>query len=346
MATVLTPENMPDAVIATMNKLNKGKWIGEMTDLQEHVGFNQICKKKREQQKSGRGITVRYVTDHNNSAQHVGLFGTMEFSRDDAMVEGTIPWCYTDGNMVYDEREPAMNGGPEEVVDLVSLENARMLTSMTELSESDVWGAPTTSDDNDTPWGVEYWVTQNASLGFNGGNHADFSSGKAGISSVSYPRHKNFTGCYDDFLDQDNTGLIYQMEQASDQCRWVAPAPEPGMGRSGYSKGIFCNWETKFGLKNVTKSNNDSLGFDLSTREPVFRGAHIQYVPKFDDSSYNDVVYMLDFNHFYAKFLKNWFMKKIKVQRLPDQPHCFAVITSMVWNIVCDDLRRQAVFYK
>ncbi len=345
MGQVLTPEQMPDAVIATMNKLNKGKWIGEMVDLQEHVGFNQICRDKRQKQSSGRGLTVRYIMDHNHSAQHVGLFGTMEFDRTDAMVEGTIPWCYSDGNMVFDEREPDMNGGAERVVDHVSAENARMLTAMVSLSETDVWGMPASSSDNDTPFGVEYWIVKNATLGFNGGNPSGFTSGRAGISTGDYARHANFTGKYDDFKDQDDTGLIYQMEMAADKCKWVAPAPEPGMGRKGYSRGIFCNWETKMGLKNVAKENNDSLGFDLSTKEPVFRGAKLQYAPYFDSDT-SDPLYMIDFNHFYAVFLKNWFMKRIKVKQLPKQPHCFAVIISMVWNIVCDDLRRQAVFYK
>lgn len=344
MGRVLTPEQMPDAVIATMNKLNRGKWIGEMVDIQEHVGFSQIAQARKEQQSSGRGVTVRYVMDHNHSAQHVGLFGTTEFNRDDAMKEGTIPWCYTDGNMVFDEREPDMNAGPEEVVNLVQVEEARMLTSVIELCESDVWGIPESSNDNDTPFGVEYWVTKSSSLGFYGVDPSGFSSGRAGISSTDYPRHANYTGAYTSVGDTETTGLVYQMEQAADKCKWVAPAPEPGMGRKGSSRGIYCNWATKYALKNVAKENNDSLGFDLSTKEPVFRGAGIKYVPYFDAKSDNPL-YMLDHNHLYAKFLKDWWMKRLKVQRLANQPHCFGVIVSLVWNIVCDDLRRQAVFY-
>jgi hypothetical protein len=345
MPQVLTPESMPDAVIATLNALNRGKWIGEMVDLQEHVGFQSFCRDRREQGATGRGVTVRYVMDHNHSAKHVGLFGTVDYTRDDAMKEGTVPWCYTDGNMVYDEREPDINGGPEQIVELVSVENARMMTSMVELSEADVWGVPESSSDNDTPFGVKYWVTRSATLGYNGGNHASFSSGRAGISSVTYPRHKNFTGAYTDVSDTEDTGLIYMMEQAADKCRWVAPSPEPGMGRSGYSRGIFTNWDTKYSLKNIAKANNDSLGYDLSTQEPVFRGGKIKYTPSFDSDTTNPL-YMLDHNHIYAKFLKDWFMKRIKVNRLSNQPHCFAIIVSMAWNIICDDLRRQAVFYQ
>lgn len=344
MGQVLTPENMPDAVIATMNKLNKGKWIGEMVDLQEHIGFNVMCRDRREQAKSGRGVTVRYVMDHNHSAQHVGLFGTMEFERDDAMVEGTIPWCYTDGNMVYDEREPDMNAGPEEVVNLVSMENARMMTSIIELSEEDVWGIPASEDDNDTPFGVSYWVTKHASLGYYGGDPSGFTSGRAGVSSSTYSRHKNFTGAYTSVDDTENTGLTYMMDMAAAKTKWVPPAPEPGMGRKGFSRGIYCNWATQQKLGLFAKDNNDALGWDVATRTPIFKGIPIKYVPYFDSDSTNPV-YMLDHNHIYARFLKNWWMKRINVQRLPKQPHCFAVIVSMVWNIVCDDVRRQAVFY-
>jgi len=345
MGQVLTPENMPDAVIATMNKLNKGKWIGEMTDLQEYVGFNQLCRAKREQQKSGRGVKVRYVMDHNHSAAHVGLFNEIEYSRDDAMVEGTVPWCYTDGHMMFDEREEGMNGGPEEVVDLVQTEQSRMITSVLELSEDDVWGIPESSTDNDTPFGVEYWITKAATLGFNGVDPSGFSSGRAGISSTDYTRHKNYTGQYTDVSDTEDTGLVYMMEKAADMCRWIAPAPEPGMGRKGYSRGVYCGWVTKNAMKNVAKENNDSLGFDLSTKEPVFRGAKIQHVPFFDSKT-DYPLYMIDHNHFYAKFLKNWWMKRLKIKHPAKQPHVFIVLVSMVWNIVCDDLRRQAVFYK
>jgi len=344
MGQVLTPENMPDAVIATLNRLNKGKWIGEMTDLQEHVLFNQMCRMKREKINSGRGVTVRYIMDHNHSAQVVGLFNSTDFSRDDAMVEGTVPWTYMDGNMVYDEREPDMNAGPEQVVDLVDAENSRMLTSMVELAEEKSLGIPDSEDDNDTPFGLKYWVTKNSSLGFNGGNPTGFSSGRAGVSSGTYTRHKNYTGAYTSVGDTDDTGLVYQMEKAAAMTRWVPPAPEPGMGRSGFSRSIYTNWDTMYDLKNVAKSNNDSLGFDLATKEPVFRGAGITHVPKMDTESDNPL-YMLDHNHIYAIFLRNWFMKRIKVQRLSNQVHCFAVVVSMVWNIVCDDLRRQAVFY-
>jgi hypothetical protein len=345
MPAVLNPDDMPDVVIAILRNQAKGKWIGEMVDLQEHVGFSAMARDKRETISSGRGMTVRYVMDHNHSAQHVGLFNEINYSRDDAIVEGTIPWRYTDAHMVFDEREQAMQGGPEQIVDHVKIENARMLTSLIELGEESVWGVPATSSDNDTPWGVDYWVTTSATLGFNGGNHSSFSSGRAGVSSGDYARHKNFTGQYTDVTDADNTGLIWQMEQAADQCRWVAPVPEPGMGRKGYSRGIYCNWTTKNDMKNLAKQNNDSLGFDLSTQVPVFRGARITYVPYYDtDTTYP--VLMLDHNHIYAMFQKGWFMKRIKVNRLPNQPHCFAVIVSLIWNIVCDDVRRQARFYK
>ena len=345
MGQVLTPEQMPDAVLATLDKLNRGKWIGQMTDLQEHVGFNELAKKRREQATSGRGIRVRYVTDHNHTARHTGLFSEQNFSRDDAIVEGVVRWTWSEATLVFDRREEQLNSGPEEVVDLVQIEQARALTSLIELCEEDIWGVPRSESDNDTPFGVEYWITKNATPGFNGGNPAGFTAGRAGISSDNYARHKNFTGAYDDFLDQDQTGLIYLMEEGAMKTNWKAAAPEPGMGRAGMGKMIGCNFETHIGLKNVAKQNNDSLGYDLSTTMPVFRGTPITYVPYFDSKTDNPL-YMIDLNHFYAKFLKNWYMNKTMIKQLPNQAHCFGVLMTMGWNIVCDDLRRQAVFHK
>lgn len=345
MAQVLQVDDMADAVLATLNKLNRNKWIGEMTDLQEHVGFYAMARDKKERVDGGRGIVTRYVMDHNSSASRVGLFNNIEYARDDAVVEGTVPFRWIDGHILFDEREHEFNSGADAVFDLLKVENARMLTSMVELAEGDIWTKPESSSDNDQIFGVDYWVVKNATLGFNGADPSGFTSGRAGVSSTTYPRHKNFTGQYTDISDTTSTGLVYQMEQAADQCRWIAPAPEPGMGRSGYSRGIYCQWSVKNGLKNVAKSNNDSLGFDLSTQEPVFRGAKIRYTPYFDDST-DYPLYMLDHNHIYAVFLKDWYMKKCKVDRLPNQPHCFAIVTSMGLNITSDDPRRQAVFYK
>jgi len=345
MPRVLTPQQMPDAVIAVLDNMNKGKWIGEMTDLTDHVGFSRFVKGPDKQQSGGNGATVRYLMDHNHSAAHTGLFGTTAFDRNDALVEGKVRWTYTDANAVFDEREPSLNSPNElEIVDHVQIVNAQAMASLVELCEQDVWSKPESSADNDTPMGLEYWVTKHATVGYNGGDPEGFAAGRAGISSDDHARHKNFTGAYSTVDDVADTGLVWMMEQAADKTNWISPVPEPGMGRSSGSRIIACNWATRYALKLEAKSNNESIGYDLYLRDTVFRGAPFTYVPYFDAKADNPL-YMLDTKHLYAMFMRGWQMKKKKVKQLPNQVHCFAIITSMVWNIICDDIRKQAVFH-
>jgi len=344
MTIGIAAEDMADVVLSTLNKFHKDQWVGEMTDIQEHVGFNDMCKKKRERLDGSRGDRVRVITDHNYAAEATGLFGTVDFKRDDAAEEGTVPWRYIQAPMVFDTREPDMNSGPERMFDHIKVEDARTITSLVEKGEEYCWGKPDNSSDATTPWGLEYWVVPNATTGFNGGNPSGFTSGRAGISSSTYARHKNFTGAYTDYTDQAATGLITLMEEAATKMTWVSAAPEPGMGRKGYTKSIYLDYDRRWALKNVSKTNNDSLGFDLSTPEPVFRGAPLKWAPYLENKSTHPV-YMIDNNTFYAVFLKDWYMKRIQVEKLPNQPTCFGIVLYMTFNFVCHDLRKQAVFY-
>jgi len=338
--------DMADIVISTLNSLySRGTLVDQMTDLQEHVGFNELLKNKKERLSAGRGIPIRAVVSPNGSAKNTGLYGTQEYNKSDALIEGSVPWRFTSANMVFDSMHESMNSGPEAILDEVKIEKARMMTDLVELCERNVWGVPDNSADSKTPYGVEYWLVKNATLGFNGGNPTGFTAGRAGIDSNTYTRNKNYTGKYTTVGDTVNTGLINMMEQAADKTDWIAPAPLPQQARTGYSRGIFCNHATKMEMKNVAKANNDSLGYDLSTKEPIFRGATIRYVPYFDSKT-DGPVYMIDFNNFYPVILKEWFLKDIQVTQLPNQPTCFAMVTMLVWNIVCTNLRRQVVFYK
>lgn len=336
-------DNLPDAVEMTLDELDRGKWIGAMTDLQKHVGFNEICKNKKEKRNKGKGIKVRFVTDHNNSAEDVGLYNTVEYSRDNNLTSGSIDWKFTEAHMIWDDREDDMNSGNAALVDAVEMERSAMMTSLAELCEKRIWGYSST--DEKRVFGIPYWVTKNATLGYNGGNPTGYSSGRAGVSSSTYPRLKNYTGGYTGYTDQSATDLIYMMEKAAYETAWTPPAPEPGMSRNGYGKGIFTTWKVKMKLKNVAKTNNDSLGFDLSTKEPVFRGSEITPVPYLDQNTSDDPMYILNFDYLEPVFLKDWFKKRTPVRRLSNQPHVMATDVDLVWNIRCTDWRRQTVFY-
>ena len=345
MVTGLQPEDIADVVLSTLNQFRRDEWVSEMSDLQDYTGFNDMCKNKKEKLNASRGDKVRVITDHNHSAEVDKMYGTVDFAVDDAVEEGTVPWRRIKANMAFDIQEPDMNSGETAMFDLIKTRYARMRVSMLELAEDLVWDKPTDSTDNEKPWGVKYWIVQNATTGFNGGNPAGFTAGRAGISSTTYARHKNYTGTYTSYDDTVDTGLISQMEEAAVKMEWKESVQHSSPERQGYGKSIYMDYDTRYGLKNVSKTWNDSLGFDLSSPEPVFRGAALKYVAWLDQNETNGPVYMIDHNTFFAVFLKDWYMKDIDVKVLPHQPTVTGVVEYMVLNFVCHNLRKNAVFY-
>jgi hypothetical protein len=347
---VLTPEMMPDAVLATLNSMRKDQWIGQMTDISNHVAFNLFChgngQGKASNESGGRGVKMRIVTDTNHSAKHTGLYETDDFAISDAVVEGEVPWRGSSANMVFDRKEESMNAGEDAVFNRVKVERARALTDLADLSEAACWGKPADSTDNKTPFGIQYWVTKNATTGFNGGDPAGFPAGRAGVSSSTYSRNRNFTGKYTSIDATKTTGLPFLIRMGADKMRWISPTPIPDMGRGGKSNYIIgMNWDTKNDLEVYAEGRNDVIGFDLQTHESLFRGTKLTYVPYLDAATDNPV-YMLDTNYLYAHFLKGWDMTLTMIDKLPNQHTCFAFIWDMVWNLVCDDVRRNAVFYR
>lgn len=346
MPPAIPYDDLPDAIEMTLDNLETGKWIGAATDLQKHVGFHELIKNKREKRNMGKGIKVRFVTDHNDSAEDIGLYNTVEYKRDNNLESGRIPWRFTEGHMAWDELEDDINSGITALVDGVEMEKYAMDTSIIEHMEAASWNKPDDSSDNVKPFGIPYWVVQNATLGYYGGNPTGFSAGRAGISSGDFPRLKNYTGAFTGYGDATSVALIYMMEKATYETAWTPPAPEPGNQRSGYGKGIFTTWVNKMELKNEAKSNNDNLGYDLAVKEPVYRGSIFQAVPYLDQHTSNNPMYILNFDFINAVFLKDWFKKRSKPRRLSNQPHVIVVDSTNAWNIECRDWRRQTVFYK
>ena len=70
---VLQADDYADLVKLTLNKLGKGKWTELATDLQDHVGMNEILRKQRVKEESGKSIDLNVMTSHSGAAHKTGL---------------------------------------------------------------------------------------------------------------------------------------------------------------------------------------------------------------------------------------------------------------------------------
>jgi len=329
-----------DAVIATQELLiKKGAFTDLQTDLQDHVLVRNLWKgRNKDAFPGGDPWQFQAQIDHNHSASVVELYEDDGGAIVDTLIEGEVNARHVNAFYHYENHEKSFQKGGHAIVNLVKTRYIGMIISMWELMETLLWSLP--SNDGKTPFGIAYWVTRNASEGFNGGNPSGFSAGKAGIDQATYSRWANWTSQYVSVTKQD---LIRRMRTAHRKIRFRSPIshenPSFGMGN-----GIFTNSDVIGLMEELLEDQNMNLGNDLASKDgqAMFKSTPVLYAPYLDNDSQNPV-YMLDFKWLTLGFLKDWEYNLSKPYMVPNKHNVNRVDLDVSCNMICTDLRRQAV---
>jgi len=349
---MLTADQIIDLVKLTQaNIIKRGAALNLMTDLTDYVAVRELWKKHKKVFAGGLDWEFDAVTDHNHSARFVGLYENDGAAINDATTKGSVGPRFVDANYVFDVREKIFQRPAIEIVNYVRLKYHRMLTSFYELLEPALWGKPEDSTDKKTPYGVAYWVTKqsdadaltNANGGFDGKNPTGFSDGRAGISSSAYPRWANWACQYSSVSKDD---LVRKMRRAVRKTQFRSPISlaEPTLGTGN---GIYTSDNVIHVFEEILEAQNMNLGNDLASKDgkTLFKGHPIVYAPYLDADS-TDPVYMLDWKYLALGVMDGWEQHVSAPQTVPGKHNVRAVFLDAGTNMVCTNLRKQAVFHK
>lgn len=338
-------DQIDDAVLLTQKKLIKrGAFTNLQTDLTDHIAVREMWKGRTKTFDGGELWRFEVQMDHNHSARTVGLYETDGSALTDTMRKGEVPVRHVNAHYIYDQREPDFQRGGHAIVDLVQTRYSAMQVSLFEFLESLLWGKPVDSTDDKTPFGIAYWITKNTTEGFNGGNPTGFASGRAGLSTVTYPRWANWTAQY---AAVSKTDLLRKMRTAHRRSQFRSPLShaEPNLG--SMRNGIYTS-DTVIGLlEEVCEDQNMNLGNDLDSKggRVMFKGTPLTYVP-FLNSDTTDPVYLLDWKWLAVGVMAGWENNLSKPYMVPNKHLVRRVDLDASMNMICTDLRRQAVISK
>ena len=319
--------------------IKRGSFVDLQVDIQDHVAVRQLWGKKKTKFAGGDPWEFDLQTDHNQSTRAVGLYETDGSSFTDTMIKGTINQRHINSSYIYDLREKDFQRGGTEIVNLIKTKYVAMMVSFFEYLEPVLWEQP--SDDNKTPFGIAYWVTRNASEGFNGGNPSNFSAGKAGISQGTQARWANWTARYVSVSKED---LVRKMRQASVKTKFRSPVShsQPTLG-SG-DNGVYMNYATLGLIEEILEDQNMNLGNDIASKDgrSMFKGTPLTYVPFLDNDAQNPI-YLLDWRWLAIGVMPGWVDNFTKPYMVPNKHNVRRVDRDVSLNTVCTNLRRQAV---
>ncbi|TSA48984.1 phage major capsid protein [archaeon] len=337
--------DIDDAVLLTQNKLIKrGAFIDMQTDLTDHVAVREMWGSRTKKFEGGQNWEFEIQMDHNHSARTVGLYESDGSSDNDTMKDGKVDVRHINAHYIYDQRLPAFQRGGTSIVDLVKTKYTGMMVSLYELLEEVLWSKPVDSSDDKTPFGIGYWVTKSVTEGFYGLNPSGFTDGKAGISSTDYPRWANWTAQYAAITKED---LVRKMRKAHTMSRFRSPVSHATPDLAGMKNGIYTNYAVLGLLEEVLEAQNQNLGNDIASKDgrTIFKSTPLQYAPYLDADS-TDPIYMLDWKWLAVGVMAGWENNLSAPYMVPGKHLVRRVDLDASLNMICTDLRRQAVISK
>lgn len=335
---ILQAEGILDLVRDTLRDLGKPNYTDLASPLQNHVAMDELLKEERLMIESGYGIQWNILTTYNNNARNVGLAETDNLNIMDGMVQANTVWRNTQTGYSIIHQAMSMNREPARIVDYVKQQRDMALGALAELQETNVWGAPSVSDTK-TPLGIPYWITKNATKGFNGGILSGYSD-CAGLSPTTYSAWNNWTAPYTAVSRDD---FIRQAREAAVKTNFKPVIKNPSPKRSD-SHGYYTNYAVVQPLEESLESQNDNLGKDIASMdgETMFRRVPVKYVAKLDVDTTNPF-YGIHWGWFYMAILRGEWMRETEIPYTPGQHNVSSHFIDCTWNLLCKNRRANFV---
>lgn len=334
-----------DLVTTTLDELGKFKWTQIAVDEQEHYALPHMMKKERVGFQAGEQISFNVMHKHSGAANFQGMYHVDSRNNDDVMATGRVPWRHVNTHYMFDRVELKINRTPARIVDLVKTKRADAMISLSALMEESFWDKPNSATDTLSPFGIDYWIVNNNTTGFNGGDPSAVpTTGAASLAVATYARWKNWTAQYVNFTRDD---LVRKMRKCYREIQFKPPVSNPSYN-SGDRYQLYTNGDVIERLEELAENQNDRLGRDIASMDgrTTFRRAPINYVPFLDDdTNLTDPIYFINWGVFKPVFLTGEYLVETR-DAVGNQHKVTVIDVDMTFNWICFNRRRLGVINK
>jgi hypothetical protein len=332
---VIQAENVIDFVNDTLKDLGKPKFTDISSSIQRHVAMKNLLRQNRMVLESGQGIQFNVLVNQSNSARNVSLAESDNVNLVDGMVQASTVWRNSQTSYMIIGQLLAMNREPSRIVDYVKQQRIMALISLAELMESNFWAAPTSTDSR-TPLGLPYWVTKNATKGFNGGTLTGYTT-VASLSSTTYPMWNNWSAAYTAVSRDD---MIRGAREAATKTEFQPPVDGIPTPNTGDEYGFYANYATIQPLEEAGESQNDNLGPDVASHDgkTMFRRLPVVYVPWLDRDTTNPF-YGINWGWLKTYILRGWWLKETAIPYTPGQHTVASHFIDLCYNFISKNRR-------
>lgn len=344
----MSVDQLLEVVNTTLEKVEPPSYDDLSRTRQRYVAAKQILNRRKKNFR-GLGGTYRWDVkiDKNSQAEHVGAYEVEQVNVKDMMAKANVPVRVTRGKFAYDIIEEELNGGPEQVVDVVRMRRDDAYADVVEKLETSFWSAGIDVTDTKSPWPLHHTIRPHplysTAPGFNGGDPTGWSD-KQGIASSLVTRWNNWTAGWKS-MDDSDTGFVKRVNQAMDRTHFQAAYPYQNRSPEEDDY-MFCTcYAMRDKINRYLRKQNDNLGRDLRNYygDPMLNGVPVMWIEDYDDTSvWGTTLPFVGINWTVYEIVQvsGWDFKLEGPTRAPLQPTVVEAFIYKVWNTINKDPSR------
>jgi hypothetical protein len=337
----LTPDQIDDFVNLTLSKFKRFQWTDISLEHQEYVSSALITEKNVVEQ-GGKDISFRLKTRNTGNSRNSGMFAVDQTAVEDVTVSASVPWSMQTTNFSYDIYEDLFQSDPETIISELVIRDHDAMSDMAELNEENLWSSPNGPTDT-RPMGIPFWLRKDATTtpdgGFNGGNPTGFDAGAAGVSSVTYPRWRNWTFGYSAVTSDD---LVKKIKKSLAFTNFMSPVPHPELGFGEAKYQIYTVYSVQEKLERLAETRNENLGSDVAKyiNQVTVGGVPIKWVPYLEANDSSAPLYGVNWKVFRPVVKKGCNMRRNPPKEAARQHTVREVHIDNWMNYICYNRRR------
>jgi hypothetical protein len=230
------------------------------SELQNYPMARRLLKENFHDTGGGDEIKYQLLTEMDSNHRWTTAYSADNIATVNGVIEGTMGWAKGTTGCQFDVDELDLNTPAQRIYNLLQKREFQMNLKRVANLEACAWGGPADGNDTTTPKGLlKYWLDDNASTGFYGANHTNWSGGPGGISCTPAANagHKHYTFRYVAVSDSD---LYTKMVDAIALTGFEAPPDMgPGVESPEPKHVVWTTWDIRKALGDLLEGKNDRV---------------------------------------------------------------------------------------
>ncbi len=280
-------EQLDDFIHAYLVEYIMGEWQDISMPLQEYYFASRLFDQAKKYTISHTHCRWKLEVDYTDNFQVVGLYHRDSSGRVNVLDEGRMQWAMTTTNYHYDIDEEVFGQGSKQIVDYIKQREGGLMKSFFAGMEDIMFGTGPTSSSQSPfpPTSLLWWLQDDSSTGFNGGNPSGFSDGAGNIDVADYPAWSNRTFAYTDVSRDD---FVEKTINSMDLCEFKPPISRPDIVDQQRPNWELLTTHSRVALaRRLLQLGNDNIGDDLAAHSGnvYIRGVPMTWVPAWTNSA-------------------------------------------------------------